>query len=74
MSFVARSTPLDWPGNGRGLCCVAPANHSLSPYEFYVAELQRKYQLLTNAGIEEDLAFEIASCVAMEKANARTAA
>lgn len=68
--FVARSVP-DCCDEGRN--AVPPpvrVTANLSPYEFYVAETQRRYRTLIDAGIDDDMAFEIASWVAMEKAGA----
>lgn len=35
-------------------------------YDDYAAKMQRRYQALVNAGIESDLAFEVASYSAMQ--------
>ncbi len=68
------ATPLCPPeagGEGRNsrLPASVPANPfgALTPYEFFIAEKERCYQLLINAGIDEDKAAECASHVAMMK-------
>ncbi len=71
--FVVRSGPLS--GDRHDMAGAAPPSNvpaNLSPYEFYVAETQRRYRTLIDAGIDDDMAFEIASWVAMEKAGAMT--
>jgi hypothetical protein len=65
MTFAARSLPPVRDGNCRGMAPCVPAE--LSPYERYVAETQRRFQILTDAGIEHDMAFECASWAAMAK-------
>ncbi len=63
--FVAITLPPRAGDEGRGGIPAIPA--TLSPYERFAAETQRRYQILTDAGIEEDLAFECASWAAMTK-------
>ena len=38
----------------------------MSPHDYFVAERERRLQLLLNAGIEEDRAYEVASAAAMD--------
>jgi hypothetical protein len=38
-----------------------------SPYEYFAAECQRRYQILLQAGIDEDKAIECAAAAAMDK-------
>lgn len=69
---VARSVPqLVGSDNSRGVSPpnAAPADlfNGLTPYEYYVAECQRRYRILTDAGIEADMAFNCASWAAMNK-------
>lgn len=44
---------------------------SATPYEYFIAEKERLNRLLTNAGIDEDWAAEVAIHVAMEKTTAK---
>jgi hypothetical protein len=38
----------------------------MSPHQYFLAERERRLQLLLNAGIEEDRAYEVASAAAMD--------
>lgn len=66
--FAARSPSLAC-GKGRGV--VSPLSIPATPYEYFIAEKERLNRLLTNAGIDEDWAAEVAIHVAMEKTTAK---
>ncbi len=66
--FAAR-TPSLACGKGRGM--VSPLGVPATPYEFFIAEKERLNRLLTNAGIDENWAAEVAIHVAMEKTTAK---
>lgn len=67
--FAAVSASPAHGGNGRGV--VSPLSIPATPYEYFIAEKERLNRLLTNAGIDEDWAAEVAIHVAMEKTTAK---
>ncbi len=62
--FAARTLSL---ACGKGREAFPPIGLPASPYEQFIAEKERLYRLLLNAGIDDDMAIETAIHVAMQK-------
>lgn len=50
---------------------ASPLGVPATPYEHFIAEKEKCYRLLLNAGIDDDMAIETAIHVAMEKTTAK---
>lgn len=64
--FAAPKLP---SGNGRDV--APPLSVPANPYESFIAEKDRLYRLLIDAGIDEGWAIETAISVAMDKTTAK---